>query len=108
MTIIILIFVLPNIFIIDYSYSKEFKLRIVYSLLAVTFLSSLHEYSRMKAFDKMKLLRKELELAAKRDTLTRLLNRRGIDERIRYEYTKFKRNNEQFSIVLCDIDHFKK
>ena len=31
-----------------------------------------------------------------------------MDERIRYEYTKLKRNNKKFSIVLCDIDYFKK
>lgn len=106
--LLILIFISPNLFIVDYSYSNEFKLRIIYSLMAVTFLSSLHEYSRMKAFDKMQLLQRELELAAKRDVLTKLLNRRGIDEIIRYEYAKFKRNRLKFSIVLCDIDYFKK
>ncbi|PIE61400.1 MAG: GGDEF domain-containing protein [Desulfobacterales bacterium] len=55
-------------------------------------------------------LKRELEgvrQAAKTDTLTGLLNRRGFDEAFIQASREAQENNTPLTIVLCDIDHFK-
>ncbi len=42
------------------------------------------------------------------DTLTQLLNRRAMMEELCKETARFSRRGEPFTIVLTDIDHFKK
>ena len=51
---------------------------------------------------------KLLEKAALTDSLTGLSNRRDFSEKFSIEKSRFKRNGAPFSIILCDIDHFKK
>ncbi len=56
-------------------------------------------------------LKKELEgikQAAKTDMLTGLLNRRGFDAAISSAVAHSKQNNTPLSVVITDIDHFKK
>lgn len=53
-------------------------------------------------------LKKQLEISAKTDHLTKLLNRRGMIEQIDYERLRFHRNKKAFTFVIADIDHFKK
>ena len=53
-------------------------------------------------------LKNQLELAAKTDPLTKLLNRRGIEERFVEEISRNSRSKKPFCVVLCDIDFFKK
>jgi len=56
-------------------------------------------------------LNKELDgikLSAKTDMLTNLLNRRGFDEAVTDILENIKINPEPFSVVMLDIDHFKK
>lgn len=50
----------------------------------------------------------ELELISKTDVLTGLFNRRYIRSRIDKEVETYQSNNEAFSVVLLDIDYFKK
>lgn len=52
--------------------------------------------------------KKKMEGLARTDPLTHLLNRRGMEERIRYEIQRFKRYQKSFSIIISDIDDFKK
>ncbi|MGO9481311.1 MAG: GGDEF domain-containing protein [Candidatus Kryptoniota bacterium] len=42
------------------------------------------------------------------DALTQINNRRAYDLQIRENLRRFHRNGEQFSLILMDIDHFKK
>ncbi|MFT5875005.1 MAG: diguanylate cyclase (GGDEF)-like protein [Clostridium sp.] len=51
---------------------------------------------------------KKLELDSKTDPLTGLYNRRYILEKLEYEFTKYKRTKNNFSIIIADIDLFKK
>ncbi len=51
---------------------------------------------------------KELQEAARTDSLTGLSNRRDFIEKFNFEISRFKRNNKPFSIVMGDIDYFKK
>ncbi len=52
-------------------------------------------------------LKEQLEVSSKTDPLTNLLNRRGAIELIENEISRFHQTNTPFSIILCDIDHFK-
>ncbi len=54
------------------------------------------------------ILKEQLESASKTDALTELPNRRGLNENLDNEKLRFERNKKAFSIVLCDIDFFKK
>jgi len=51
--------------------------------------------------------RKQEELAAS-DGLTGLLNHRMFQESIRFELERANRYNHPLSLVMCDIDHFKR
>ncbi len=52
-------------------------------------------------------LREKLDRATRTDTLTGLLNRRGMLERIRFEQTRMERSQKPFSLILADVDDFK-
>jgi diguanylate cyclase (GGDEF)-like protein len=49
----------------------------------------------------------QLTLLTTLDPLTQVYNRRGFTDAIGKEFSKYKRNNELFSIILLDIDFFK-
>ena len=51
---------------------------------------------------------KKLETLSRIDYLTQLSNRMDMLEKVENEKARFKRSNNSFSIVLCDIDDFKK
>lgn len=51
---------------------------------------------------------KKLELLATRDFLTGLSNRRDFLERAGQEEKRFNRTNRPFTLILLDIDHFKR
>ncbi|MCO4799834.1 MAG: GGDEF domain-containing protein [Colwelliaceae bacterium] len=51
---------------------------------------------------------RKLELLAITDPLTNLYNRNRIDESLIQEVSRYKRYNSIFSVILIDIDHFKK
>lgn len=51
---------------------------------------------------------KELEVAARTDPLTKLPNRRDILEKIIEEKIRFDRSSKPFTLVLGDIDDFKR
>lgn len=88
-------------------YSYEFKSRLLYSFLTLTFLAGIYEQSRKNSYQKLNELKQEFERQANQDTLTQLLNRRGMRERIRYELTRSKRNHLPLTVVIADLDHFK-
>ncbi|MEW6442670.1 MAG: diguanylate cyclase [bacterium] len=48
-----------------------------------------------------------LALAARTDALTGALNRRAILEHLQYQAVQCERNRSLFTILLCDVDHFK-
>lgn len=53
-------------------------------------------------------MKRKLEITAKTDHATKLLNRRGMLEIIECEKLRFERHGREFSFILADIDHFKK
>lgn len=61
----------------------------------------LEKYLVMKKID-------ELTLTVNTDCLTNLYNRRYMTKRIEEEIARYKRNKKAFSLVISDIDFFKK
>jgi diguanylate cyclase len=56
-------------------------------------------------------LQKEIDksrMEARTDALTGLLNRRGLESRLKTEQIRARNTQTPFSIILTDIDHFKK
>ena len=49
----------------------------------------------------------EVKKLASTDLLTQVSNRRHIQEIIDNEISRYERNKKTFSLILCDIDHFK-
>ena len=50
----------------------------------------------------------QLMAMAMTDGLTGLLNRRAFDSELEREWTRVIRESSQVSLILLDIDHFKK
>ncbi|MGD0586493.1 MAG: GGDEF domain-containing protein [Oryzomonas sp.] len=53
-------------------------------------------------------LDRSLDLVTRIDPMTGLTNRRHIKEMVEQEYSRAQRHNRTFSIILADIDSFKK
>src|SRR5690606_13432091 len=58
--------------------------------------------------DRLLKLAQEFEYAAKHDSLTGLYNRHEGTARLTDEFTRFQRYGREFSLLLLDIDHFKR
>jgi diguanylate cyclase (GGDEF)-like protein len=66
-------------------------------------------YTRLQeAMEEIKTLNKKLETAANTDSLTGLINRRAFVAMTEYEKKRFARSSRPFSLIMCDIDHFKR
>jgi len=67
---------------------------------------------RMKiSSEDLKQLQQDLEKSqqeAQTDVLTSLLNKRGFEKRFELERIRAKQNEISFSLIMVDIDHFKK
>ena len=66
------------------------------------------EVQREKLITELTEIKKELEVSSRTDPLTNLLNRRGMEEKLLSEKDRFERSDKSFSLILCDIDFFKK
>lgn len=88
-------------------YSVEFKFRFLASMIVMSIMGALLEYSRSSAQTKLMVLASRLEKVSQTDDLTGLPNRRALRERLETEAVKMNRSGEDFSLILCDIDHFK-
>lgn len=66
------------------------------------------DQSRRRSKQRLLQLASEFEFAAKHDALTGLFNRREGHARLESEYERYRRNQRAFSLLLLDIDLFKK
>lgn len=76
-------------------------LNIVEVLTAQWFIFRLYERSRAEAFA-------ELEHLSITDKLTGLFNRSHLDTLLQQELERHSRNGQPLTLMLCDIDHFKR
>lgn len=58
--------------------------------------------------EELEELNEELKKQVNKDGLTGIANRRYLDEYLRLEVSRSLRNGAELSVVLIDIDHFKK
>ena len=63
---------------------------------------------RRKSEDEKRRLIDKLEHLSRTDGLTGLMNRRALNENLLYEIDRAKRYGGELSLILCDIDNFKK
>jgi len=92
---------MEGVILADNSLSDELIRREVVTALSII----AHTVGR--AINNSKLYTKTLNDSI-RDVLTGLHNRRFFNERVLDEIDRSRRYNEAISLVLCDIDHFKK
>lgn len=71
--------------------------------------ATLAESARLKAeIARRKTLEKDLRVQASTDALTQLANRRAFMERFAYELARSQRHGPSPTLLILDIDHFKK
>lgn len=58
--------------------------------------------------DKVQKQNQELAVLATRDPMTNCLNRRSFFIQMERAFSQAKQNGEELSVIMCDIDHFKK
>jgi len=100
-TMIMLILFLPFSFLLEATYSFDFKVRIILVFIVSAILSAIYEYSRSISISKMEKIRDNLEFYLVRDDLTGLYNRRGFKNKIDYIESTYG------TIIIADVDHFK-
>lgn len=64
--------------------------------------------SRVRAEEKLKEANEHLKQLSMIDGLTQIANRRFFDDRLTEEWNRMRRENGRVSLILCDIDFFKK
>jgi diguanylate cyclase (GGDEF)-like protein len=97
----------PNDEWLGTSYTFEFKSRLIYSFLTVSCLFAFYEFIRQNSFYRLQEMSQKFEKQAMRDPLSGLLNRRGMRENLQSEFDRRKRYNNDLTVMMCDIDHFK-
>lgn len=105
----VIAFIYPPVYT-DIKSGLELTLSIINSLIAFgcTFLFSALfaiEVNSMQLI--MESEQEKLEDQAAYDPLTHFLNRRGMDERLSNAHRNAIINNVTYSLIMCDIDHFK-
>lgn len=67
------------------------------------------EFNKLKeASDKIRLLNAKLKTLADKDPLTGLLNRRSFMKILQFEKNRSNRIKKPFTLIMADIDYFKK
>lgn len=99
---------IPNngIFIADHSF--HLRAASIGSYVFVTIFSYFQARERENAATSIARLNVELKQIASTDELTKLSNRRDMDLRLEFESKRAQRLGTHFSIIMCDIDYFKK
>ncbi|WP_166425727.1 GGDEF domain-containing protein [Paraglaciecola sp. 20A4] len=106
--VIILLFFYPKDTLLAVTYSYEFKSRLIFSFVTVAVLFVFYEYSRQRSFKTLQQLSQRFEKQARLDLLSGLQNRRGMLEKLEYEHQRTLRHSKNLTLMMCDIDHFKR
>lgn len=77
-------------------------------LLIMLFSFIIRNNIRNKEIRKQEQINKQLIELAQTDHLTNLANRRGMLDKIQYEKYRFERSGKAFSLIMGDIDGFKR
>ncbi len=99
---------LPDLVWTLHSYSDNTKYRFSGSIVFVAAMAYLMEWSRMLAEQATEKATASLQQLVRTDELTGVYNRRGIKQRIQLELHRVARDKSELSVVLCDVDLFKR
>lgn len=89
-------------------YPAIFKSRFLASFLAVAIMSYIHEYARDRSYSALLALRHKVEHEARTDELTGLFNRRHMYTYLQQSLHRMQRVKIPMSVLLIDIDNFKR
>ncbi|MFE8070539.1 GGDEF domain-containing protein [Marinobacteraceae bacterium S3BR75-40.1] len=102
------VFRFPHLPFVMAEYSRDFQLRFVASILFESVFCFVLDYSRRRARNELISMAALYERASRTDELTGLSNRRDMQFHLAKEYARYERSGHHFSVVLIDLDHFKK
>jgi diguanylate cyclase (GGDEF)-like protein len=80
----------------------------LYMLLTTAFVLATFGFVLGEREDRLKQLNRRLDLEAGTDSLTGMKNRRFFLERLEEECRRAERGNHSFTLLLFDLDHFKR
>lgn len=83
-------------------------INLLFAAICVTILISFSELSREKAYDFIRLKNEELMRLSHTDALTGISNRLKLDEVMMKELARVRRGTPHFSIIMGDLDLFKR
>jgi len=89
-------------------YSSSIIMRSMIIYLVLTFIMYYYESSQQMLIRYIQEEKERFENASKHDALTGLSNRRDIMEKIEEEQERSVRSDKPFTLIMCDIDHFKR
>ncbi len=101
------IFRFPELPFVLTQYSTDFQVRFLSSLTFATLFTFVIEYSRHTARQELVRMAQLYERVSRTDELTQLSNRRDMQHQLEKEFSRYKRHNHHFSVILLDVDHFK-
>ncbi|MBN7770250.1 GGDEF domain-containing protein [Marinobacter daepoensis] len=104
----ILVFQFPDLPGVTAEYSSDFKIRFFATLTFESIFCFVLEAGRLQARNKLVALAQAHEHAARTDELTGLANRRDMQSRLNTEFSRYERSGHHFSVVLIDLDLFKR
>src|SRR5690554_561824 len=104
----IIVFQFPGLPLVTAEYSTDFKIRFFATLTFESIFCFVLEAGRLQARNKLLKLAESHEKAARTDELTGLANRRDMHNRLAAEFSRYQRSGHHFSVVLIDLDLFKR
>ncbi|SFL86119.1 GGDEF domain-containing protein [Marinobacter zhejiangensis] len=104
----LVIFQWPELPFVTTEYNTDFKIRFLATVTFESVFCFILEFSRLRVRSRLLELAHSHEQAARTDELTGLPNRRAMHQRLMEEYSRYQRTGHHFSVVLIDLDWFKR
>lgn len=92
----------------SYHYNEAFEIRFIASFIALSLMALIYEHQRWQAHKTFTLIQEKLSQSSLQDPLTNLLNRRASNEVLAKEYASYQRHQQVFSLIMIDLDLFKR
>jgi diguanylate cyclase (GGDEF)-like protein len=97
----------PDLPISAVAYPDALKSRFLFSFVALAIMTLIYEHLRTKSQLSYQQLSDRLDRASRTDELTKLANRREMQELLDAENGIYARYGHAFSVIMVDLDHFK-
>jgi len=104
----IFLMIFSDLFPWQAQYPVDFKVRFLATMVLMAIVGAMLEYSRSSARRKLYTMAEKFHMASQTDELTGLSNRRALREKLEKEVARSHRTENDFVIIICDVDHFKR